>query len=358
VHIAWLEAVSDPFVATNGVKQGGVLSPVLFCVYIDDLLNLLAESGIGCFMGQYYVGVLAYADDIVLIAPTPTAMRTMLAICDSFAASYDIVFNALKTKCLVIRPSRLRNTAAHTFTPVSNFKINGKDIEFVNTYKHLGHIINNKFTDSDDISERRLSFIGQVNSVLCFFGKQNVLSKQQLFNSYCTSFFGCELWDLTDDTIDELCIAWRKAVKRIWHLPTTTHSYLLPIISQCISPYDLFCSRFLLFISSCLVHESCLISGVVGYGVRYGRAVSPAGRNVLLCLSKYKTRWDDFLTVGLSQATIARLCRQQYGDEKQCMGQFLREAVLLRDGVLGFSVESPFLSSVELSVIIESIATT
>ena len=54
----------------NGEKQGGVFSPVLFCIYLDGLLCRLAESKIGCFIGNVFVGALAYADDIALLAPT------------------------------------------------------------------------------------------------------------------------------------------------------------------------------------------------------------------------------------------------------------------------------------------------
>jgi len=78
-----------PFTVSNGVKQGGVLSPILFCVYIDRLLHLLAESGIGCF-----VGALVYADDIVLLSPTASGMWTLLHVCDVFANDFSVVFNA------------------------------------------------------------------------------------------------------------------------------------------------------------------------------------------------------------------------------------------------------------------------
>jgi len=69
VKVLWYGVYSQNFPVVNGVKQGGILSPVLFCVYIDELLLALRQTNVGCFMGSWFVGVLAYADDIVLMAP-------------------------------------------------------------------------------------------------------------------------------------------------------------------------------------------------------------------------------------------------------------------------------------------------
>jgi len=71
-------AVSNNCVADNGVKLG----VLFFCVYEDDLGYLLFKTGVGCYIGSNCVGPLAYADDIVLIAPTDTASRNLLIICD------------------------------------------------------------------------------------------------------------------------------------------------------------------------------------------------------------------------------------------------------------------------------------
>ena len=65
VRVSWCGIVSDYFVAINGVKQGGVLSPVLFCLCIDGLLLALSKSGIGCFIGSNIVGALAFADMVL-----------------------------------------------------------------------------------------------------------------------------------------------------------------------------------------------------------------------------------------------------------------------------------------------------
>jgi hypothetical protein len=82
VSTRWREVVSHYFAITNGVEQGAVLSPILFCIYIYNLLKLLADTGVGCYIGSHFVGALAYADDIVLLAPTASVMRRLLAVCD------------------------------------------------------------------------------------------------------------------------------------------------------------------------------------------------------------------------------------------------------------------------------------
>ena len=90
-RILWNGVFSERFPVYNGVKQGGVLSPVLFCVYIDGLLKRLACCKIGCNFGTVCVGALAYADDVVLLAPTASAMRRMLKICDDYAKEFNIL---------------------------------------------------------------------------------------------------------------------------------------------------------------------------------------------------------------------------------------------------------------------------
>jgi len=88
-------------------------------VYLDDLLVNLSKCGVGCFIGSNFVGALAYADDIVLVSPTPSAMRKLLAVCDYFAYQYNIVFNASKSKFLIIVP-RSRHCLRRQFSEVSS----------------------------------------------------------------------------------------------------------------------------------------------------------------------------------------------------------------------------------------------
>jgi len=59
-------------------------------------------------------------------------------------------------------------------------------------HSHLGHIISSIAGDSLDVAKRQNDFNGQVNNMLCFFGKLPYIVKSRLFCSYCTSFY--RLW--------------------------------------------------------------------------------------------------------------------------------------------------------------------
>ncbi len=63
-QVRWGNHTSATFSVKNGVKQDGVLSPILFSVYIDGLFDWLRVSGIGCRIGNHYTGGLGYPADL------------------------------------------------------------------------------------------------------------------------------------------------------------------------------------------------------------------------------------------------------------------------------------------------------
>ena len=68
--VRWGNTLSMSFNVTNGVRQGGILSPVLFNVYVDGLSTILNKTEIGCKFNGLLYNHLIYADDTVIIAPS------------------------------------------------------------------------------------------------------------------------------------------------------------------------------------------------------------------------------------------------------------------------------------------------
>ena len=73
MRIRWNNSVSDYFTISNGVQQGGVLCPVLFSIYLDQLIAQLRHICMDCYMNGLFTGVFIYADDITLLAPSRTS---------------------------------------------------------------------------------------------------------------------------------------------------------------------------------------------------------------------------------------------------------------------------------------------
>ena len=71
----WSKSLSMAFRCSNGISQEEQLSPLLYNVYTDELNHHLQATGLGCFVGGAWVNSLSYADDMVLLAPTVTALR-------------------------------------------------------------------------------------------------------------------------------------------------------------------------------------------------------------------------------------------------------------------------------------------
>ena len=71
-------ALSDPFNVSSGVKQGDIINPLLFSMYLNDLATGIKELNCGVEMNSLILSILLYADDIVLIAPDEKCLQKMI----------------------------------------------------------------------------------------------------------------------------------------------------------------------------------------------------------------------------------------------------------------------------------------
>ena len=103
--VKWNKSESDSFNISNGVKQGAIISAPLFAIYIDPLLSKLNKTKKGCYIGNICANAFAYADDIVLLSPSCSALRQLIKICEHFANEYVINFNPDKCTLIIFSKS-------------------------------------------------------------------------------------------------------------------------------------------------------------------------------------------------------------------------------------------------------------
>ena len=179
---------------------------------------------LGCHVGKYYVGALGYADDLTLISPSLGALNDMLGVCKTFADEFNVKFNPKKTTCIKFGSKISENVS---------LSLNGCPISWVDSVKHLGNMVNNTLTDDNDCSLKASYFNGSVNKLIGNFGglQTDILCK--LFNSYCCSFYGSQIWNINSRGFKKCCVQWNKAVRKLLKLPYRTHTWLLgPLMRQ------------------------------------------------------------------------------------------------------------------------------
>jgi len=121
--ITWKDVYSAFFKITFGVRQGLFLSPLLFCLFIDDIINRMS-------LRQRCQMVLC-ADDILIIALSVNELQHLVNICEIELAALDMLTNAKKSCCLRIDPRH--NKECSNITTAS-----GYIIPWVDTIRYLG----------------------------------------------------------------------------------------------------------------------------------------------------------------------------------------------------------------------------
>jgi hypothetical protein len=76
--VKWNNQISQEFHSSQGVKQGGLLSADFYKLYLEDLLNTLYQSKIGCTIGSINVNAVACADDVALTSEIPYDLQILL----------------------------------------------------------------------------------------------------------------------------------------------------------------------------------------------------------------------------------------------------------------------------------------
>ena len=147
MQVRWGGSLSRSFKVTNGVRQGGVLSPFLFAIYMDDLSQKLNKLKVVCMINDSCLNHILFADDLCCFSPL-TGLQDLVDECHAYAFSHDIVFNYRKSAGVLFSPKNFELSKP----PFLLLGLN--KIEFVNRVKYLGIIMDSSSNENCDISRQ------------------------------------------------------------------------------------------------------------------------------------------------------------------------------------------------------------
>ena len=214
VRVRYMSQYSSEWKIDSGVRQGGILSGLLFAFYINQLVNDISNMNVGCTFGILRSNIIAYADDLVILAPSATGLRILINAANKGARDIKLDFNFNKTKCMVFCRKANIDTKP-------SFKVDGKIIEVVKTFKYLGYVITNKLNDTNDVDRARSKFYAEFNSMTRRFSFADTRVKLFIFKQFCLQFYGNDLWirkpSLTAP-LKQFAVGYHKAIENILNL--------------------------------------------------------------------------------------------------------------------------------------------
>ena len=276
-NVKWNGEESEFFEVSNGVKQGAILSAVLYCVYTNELFSELRRSKVGCTIDNVYVGCLGYADDLFLLSPTIDGLQHMIRICERFAVRNNLTFSTdsnpqkSKTKCISFNVKKNES--------LPKLKLSGNYLPWVDCGKHLGIKIQNKSENllGQDIREKRAQFIQRTNELMQEFSYATPDTKSRINSLYNSHFTGSVLWDLWSKEAKMVYNSWSSSIRRMYRIDRKTHRYLIEPISNMLHIKTSLLSRFQKFANSIKSSKKKVVRSL--YHTLSGDCRSRLGRN-------------------------------------------------------------------------------
>ncbi|XP_026322229.1 uncharacterized protein LOC113231903 [Hyposmocoma kahamanoa] len=213
-NVRWGRALSDAYRLKCGVRQGGLTSPKLFNLYVNELVVGLSSKPVRCHVDGICVNNISYADDMVLLGPTTGAIAELLRTCEQYTSSHGLVYNCAKSEFLIFGvPGK-----GMSYEP--KISLNGLPLKRVDKFKYLGHYLTGDLKDQIDIDRERRALAARCNMLAHRFARCSEEAKITLFKAYCQSFYTGGLWvNYTQKALSALRVQYNNGFRMLMGLP-------------------------------------------------------------------------------------------------------------------------------------------
>lgn len=203
--------LSNPFTISTGVRQGSILSPILFNFVVEWVLEQTCQNTRGGFFihqSNATIFDLDFADDIALLAESTIVMQNMVDGLSQVAQTVGLQISTEKTKLICCCCSPPPQVALH-----------GHPLEIVKSFKYLGSEFDGSGASDSDIKSRIAKAQYAFNQLYNILWKRrdiSVQTKSRVYDATVRSvlLYGCEAWQLKESDIHALSIFEHKCWRR------------------------------------------------------------------------------------------------------------------------------------------------
>jgi len=220
---------SNHFRTTVGVRQGGVCSPKLFSIYVEDALVDIEKLEHGVQVGHQKLEVIAYADDILLISTTRKGMQVQLDALTKYGIDFDIKWNPLKTEYIIFNKDLVRSKEEVTNDHWLGMpQLSNEIISEVEQFRYLGVWISNKNNNVVYLEKRRNAFFTSKAKIEMIGLNDKCIhpyTRAKLFKIYYRPVltYGWENFDLKDNEISSISKLETNALKDLMGISRKSH---------------------------------------------------------------------------------------------------------------------------------------
>lgn len=296
--------LSEEINIMRGVRQGCILSPLLFNIYAEAIFTeALDNMGEGIVVNGHPINNLRYADDTILLASSFNDLQRLLQRVDSVSASYGLNINLKKTKVMMVGKS--------SFVSTTDLVVRNEVVERVHSYKYLGCFVNDRSDHSIEIKcriEQARSAFMKLSHLLCNRSLK-ISTRVRLARCYVFSvlLYGVESWTLTQKMSDRLeafeMWVYRRILKISW-TDRVSNVKVLRLLNKKTEILNTIKRRKLQYFGHIMRNDKYQLLQLLIQGKIQGKR--PPGRRRTSWLKNLRT-WFNMSTRSLFRAAVSRV---------------------------------------------------